>query len=199
MISIASPAPIRIASALILASTATSKISTPVANSTLPTSATSDILSTPVTSNFRVRGHDASLAKTMLTLLTELMASVKKIHRDLAILSAQIQSSGNTEVDDDIFEICELPISNIAEFNQFDERLKQDKILFNKLVQHLTKELFITIKHLHYAIFCYTFITTCYFYVFSIIFRAIQSCRPNENSFKSKLVSLRFSFERVCI
>ena len=60
------------------------------------------------------------------------MASVKDIYRDLAILSVQVQSSGNSEVDDDIFEICELPISNMAEFNQFDERLKQEKILFNK-------------------------------------------------------------------
>ena len=83
----------------------------------------------------------------MLTLLTELMASVQDRHRDIAISSAQEQSSG-TEVNDDICEICELPTSNMTEFNQFDERLKQDKILFNKLVQHLAKKLFISSKHL---------------------------------------------------
>ena len=92
----------------------------------------------PVTSNFCVLEHDAPLVKTMLTLLTELMASVQDIHRDLAILSVQGQSSG-TEVNDDICKICELPTSNMIEFNQFDERLKQDKILFNKLVQHLAR------------------------------------------------------------
>ena len=80
------------------------------------------------------------------------MASVQDIQRDLAILSAQGQSIG-TEVNDDICKICELPTSNMIEFNQFDERLKQDKILFNKLVQHLAKELFIISKHLYYAIF----------------------------------------------
>ena len=174
MISSDSPAPIRVASALISESTRTTNTSklaayntlTPVATSTLPTSAMSNIFSTPVTSNFHVLGHDAPLVKTMLTLRTELMASVQDIHRDLAILSAQVQSSG-TEVNDDICEICELPTSNMTEFNQFDERLKQDKILFNKLVQHLAKELFITSKHLHYGIFYYAFITTClYFYVF---------------------------------
>ena len=117
-ISSASPAPIRIASALISEAIATSNILTPVVTSTLPTSATSDILSTPVTSNFRILGHDRSLVKKILTLLTELMASVNDIHRDLTILSAQVQSSRNTEVDDDIFEICELPISNMTEFNQ---------------------------------------------------------------------------------
>ena len=123
LISSASPAPIRVASALISESTLTSNTLTlaayntltPVATSTLPTSA-------------------------MLTLLTELMASVQDIHRDLIILSAQVQSIG-TEVNDDICEICELPTSNMTKYNQFDERLKQDKILFNKLVQHLAKEL----------------------------------------------------------
>ena len=177
LISSASPAPIRVASALISESTLTTNTSTlatyntltPVATSSLPNSAMSNILSMPVTSNFCVLGHDAPLVKTMLTLLTELMASVQDIHRDLAILSAQVQLSG-TEVNDDICEICELPASNMTEFNQFDERLKLDKILFNKLVQHLSKELLLTNKHLHYARFYYTFITTCrYFYVFVMI------------------------------
>ena len=156
MISSASLALQRVASALISESTLTTNTSTlaayntltPVVSSTLPTSAMSNILSTPVTSNFRVLGHDAPLVKAMLTLLTELMASVQDIHHDLAILSAQVQSSG-TEVNEDICEICELPTSNMTEFNQFDERLKHDKILFNKLVQHLAKELFITSKHLN--------------------------------------------------
>ena len=68
-------------------------------------------------------------------------------------------------------QVCKLvfPVF-LTEFNQFDERLKQDKILFNKLVQNLAKELFITSKHLYFAIFYFTFITTFrYIYVFVMI------------------------------
>ena len=88
-----------------------------------------------VSSTAAFSSMNATLNKIIL-LQVELKAAVNNLQKQVNNNTAMLQTltQGGKDDDDDIFDSLDLPVCDIEQLQQFEDALKQDKIVFIKLV-----------------------------------------------------------------